>query len=189
MSTDRWTCGSTGWGRRRIGPADQRLRHERPQTPPWLVGAPGIRGGPSPDSRHAPVLEGATSAPLTCSKGPAGSPAGLRHQTLNHQHAAGLPRPPAETISDTVAALDPAFMSHGRPDYVPRVRPSDHEARTALWARCIVRTGAEATLPSWRRRARSRPAGKAVPARAAFPRSLRPAPTNRGILARKKGEP
>lgn len=46
--------------------------------------------------------------------------------------------------TNTVAALDPAFLRHGRFDYVPPVGPPDHEARTALWASYLARTGAEA---------------------------------------------
>ncbi|WP_392671566.1 ATP-binding protein [Streptomyces sp. LN785] len=46
--------------------------------------------------------------------------------------------------TNTVAALDPAFLRHGRFDYVLPVGPPDHEARKALWASYIARTGAEA---------------------------------------------
>lgn len=46
--------------------------------------------------------------------------------------------------TNTVAALDPAFLRHGRFDYVLPVGPPDHEARTALWASYLARTGAEA---------------------------------------------
>ncbi|MFJ5225010.1 ATP-binding protein [Streptomyces sp. NPDC088400] len=46
--------------------------------------------------------------------------------------------------TNTVAALDPAFLRHGRFDYVLPVGPPDHEARDALWAGYIAKTGAEA---------------------------------------------
>ena len=45
--------------------------------------------------------------------------------------------------TNTVAALDPAFLRHGRFDYVLPVGPPDHEARAALWASYVARTGAE----------------------------------------------
>ncbi|MFB7224073.1 ATP-binding protein [Streptomyces sp. NPDC002596] len=46
--------------------------------------------------------------------------------------------------TNTVAALDPAFLRHGRFDYVLPVGPPDHEARKALWTSYIAKTGADA---------------------------------------------
>ncbi|MFF1420010.1 ATP-binding protein [Streptomyces sp. NPDC058280] len=46
--------------------------------------------------------------------------------------------------TNTVAALDPAFLRHGRFDYVLPVGPPDHEARKALWASYIAKAQAEA---------------------------------------------
>ncbi|MFD6801800.1 AAA family ATPase [Streptomyces cyaneofuscatus] len=51
---------------------------------------------------------------------------------------------PLICATNTVAALDPAFLRHGRFDYVLPVGPPDHEARNALWASYLTRTGAEA---------------------------------------------
>lgn len=45
--------------------------------------------------------------------------------------------------TNTVAALDPAFLRHGRFDYVLPVGPPDHEARAALWTGYVARTGAD----------------------------------------------
>ncbi|MFI9329462.1 ATP-binding protein [Kitasatospora sp. NPDC052868] len=46
--------------------------------------------------------------------------------------------------TNSVAALDPAFLRHGRFDYVLPVGPPDHEARNALWARYTAKTGTAA---------------------------------------------
>ncbi|MEU6735598.1 ATP-binding protein [Streptomyces physcomitrii] len=46
--------------------------------------------------------------------------------------------------TNTVAALDPAFLRHGRFDYVLPVGPPDRHARKALWAGYLARTGTEA---------------------------------------------
>ncbi|MEU3186093.1 GNAT family N-acetyltransferase [Streptomyces sp. NPDC006923] len=46
--------------------------------------------------------------------------------------------------TNSVAALDPAFLRHGRFDYVLPVGPPDHEARNALWTSYIAKAGAEA---------------------------------------------
>ncbi|WP_329491894.1 GNAT family N-acetyltransferase [Kitasatospora sp. NBC_01246] len=46
--------------------------------------------------------------------------------------------------TNSVAALDPAFLRHGRFDYVLPVGPPDHEARNALWAGYTARTGTAA---------------------------------------------
>jgi SpoVK/Ycf46/Vps4 family AAA+-type ATPase len=49
--------------------------------------------------------------------------------------------------TNNVAALDPAFLRHGRFDYVLPVGPPDHEARCALWTSYLARAGAEADIP------------------------------------------
>lgn len=46
--------------------------------------------------------------------------------------------------TNSVASLDPAFLRHGRFDYVLPVGPPDHEARTALWVGYTARTGTAA---------------------------------------------
>ncbi|WP_035844466.1 ATP-binding protein [Kitasatospora azatica] len=46
--------------------------------------------------------------------------------------------------TNDVAALDPAFLRHGRFDYVLPVGPPDHEARRALWSSYLARAGAQA---------------------------------------------
>lgn len=46
--------------------------------------------------------------------------------------------------TNTVAALDPAFLRHGRFDYVLPVGPPDHEARRALWGSYLAKAGADA---------------------------------------------
>ncbi|MFI6448211.1 ATP-binding protein [Kitasatospora sp. NPDC050543] len=45
--------------------------------------------------------------------------------------------------TNNVAALDPAFLRHGRFDYVLPIGPPDHEARCALWSSYLARAGAE----------------------------------------------
>ncbi|WP_046494951.1 ATP-binding protein [Streptomyces odonnellii] len=44
--------------------------------------------------------------------------------------------------TNTVAALDPAFLRHGRFDYVLPLGPPDQEARKALWSSYIAKAGA-----------------------------------------------
>ena len=39
--------------------------------------------------------------------------------------------------------LDPAFLRHGRFDYVLPIGPPDHTARTALWESYLGRAGAK----------------------------------------------
>ncbi|MFG2828276.1 ATP-binding protein [Streptomyces sp. NPDC048434] len=46
--------------------------------------------------------------------------------------------------TNNVATLDPAFLRHGRFDYVLPVGPPDSEARGALWDSYLARAGAEA---------------------------------------------
>ncbi|MFF0411575.1 ATP-binding protein [Kitasatospora sp. NPDC004745] len=46
--------------------------------------------------------------------------------------------------TNSVAALDPAFLRHGRFDYVLPVGPPDSAARNALWAGYTARTGTAA---------------------------------------------
>ncbi|MGP8303977.1 ATP-binding protein [Streptomyces inhibens] len=46
--------------------------------------------------------------------------------------------------TNNVATLDPAFLRHGRFDYVLPVGPPDTEARGALWKSYLARAGAEA---------------------------------------------
>ncbi|MEV4613749.1 ATP-binding protein [Kitasatospora sp. NPDC049258] len=48
--------------------------------------------------------------------------------------------------TNNVAALDPAFLRHGRFDYVLPIGPPDHEARCALWTSYLARAGAEADI-------------------------------------------
>ncbi|MGW7196502.1 ATP-binding protein [Streptomyces chryseus] len=48
--------------------------------------------------------------------------------------------------TNNVAALDPAFLRHGRFDYVLPVGPPDRKARCALWSSYIARAGAEADI-------------------------------------------
>ncbi|MFI6846214.1 bifunctional GNAT family N-acetyltransferase/ATP-binding protein [Kitasatospora sp. NBC_00085] len=48
--------------------------------------------------------------------------------------------------TNSVAALDPAFLRHGRFDYVLPVGPPDNEARRALWSSYLARAGAEADI-------------------------------------------
>ncbi|MCF6523322.1 ATP-binding protein [Streptomyces sp. JJ36] len=45
--------------------------------------------------------------------------------------------------TNDVTTLDPAFLRHGRFDYVLPVGPPDHEARVALWESYLARAGAE----------------------------------------------
>ncbi|MFJ1705290.1 ATP-binding protein [Kitasatospora sp. NPDC088346] len=49
--------------------------------------------------------------------------------------------------TNNVAALDPAFLRHGRFDYVLPIGPPDHEARCALWTSYLARAEAEADIP------------------------------------------
>ncbi|WP_327327923.1 GNAT family N-acetyltransferase [Streptomyces sp. NBC_01210] len=49
--------------------------------------------------------------------------------------------------TNNVAALDQAFLRHGRFDYVLPVGPPDQEARCALWTSYLARAGAEADIP------------------------------------------
>ncbi len=44
--------------------------------------------------------------------------------------------------TNNVATLDPAFLRHGRFDYVLPVGPPDHQARRALWSSYLARAGA-----------------------------------------------
>ncbi|MBQ0827572.1 ATP-binding protein [Streptomyces tagetis] len=46
--------------------------------------------------------------------------------------------------TNDVTTLDPAFLRHGRFDYVLPIGPPDHTARTALWESYLTRSGAEA---------------------------------------------
>ncbi|WP_340559843.1 ATP-binding protein [Streptomyces sp. GSL17-111] len=46
--------------------------------------------------------------------------------------------------TNDVTALDPAFLRHGRFDYVLPLGPPDEEARTALWESYLAPAGAEA---------------------------------------------
>ncbi|WP_042388116.1 ATP-binding protein [Streptacidiphilus melanogenes] len=46
--------------------------------------------------------------------------------------------------TNAVSALDPAFLRHGRFDYVLPVGPPDREARIALWTGYIAKTGTDA---------------------------------------------
>ncbi|MEV4944325.1 bifunctional GNAT family N-acetyltransferase/ATP-binding protein [Streptomyces sp. NPDC053755] len=46
--------------------------------------------------------------------------------------------------TNNVTTLDPAFLRHGRFDYVLPIGPPDHRARTALWESYLDRAGAEA---------------------------------------------
>ncbi|WJY53634.1 bifunctional GNAT family N-acetyltransferase/ATP-binding protein [Streptomyces chengbuensis] len=46
--------------------------------------------------------------------------------------------------TNNVTTLDPAFLRHGRFDYVLPIGPPDHTARTALWESYLARAGAEA---------------------------------------------
>ncbi len=48
--------------------------------------------------------------------------------------------------TNNVAALDPAFLRHGRFDYVLPVGPPDHEARRALWSSYLARAGAQSAI-------------------------------------------
>ncbi|WP_371501499.1 GNAT family N-acetyltransferase [Kitasatospora sp. NBC_00374] len=48
--------------------------------------------------------------------------------------------------TNNVAALDPAFLRHGRFDYVLPIGPPDHEARCALWTSYLARAEAEADI-------------------------------------------
>ncbi|MDH6114411.1 transitional endoplasmic reticulum ATPase [Kitasatospora sp. MAP12-15] len=48
--------------------------------------------------------------------------------------------------TNNVAALDPAFLRHGRFDYVLPVGPPDHEARCALWSSYLARADAHADI-------------------------------------------
>lgn len=48
--------------------------------------------------------------------------------------------------TNAVAALDPAFLRHGRFDYVLPVGPPDHEARKALWAGYTAKAGGETDM-------------------------------------------
>ncbi|MGR8010809.1 ATP-binding protein [Streptomyces hypolithicus] len=50
--------------------------------------------------------------------------------------------------TNNVAALDPAFLRHGRFDYVLPVGPPDEHARCALWSSYLARSGAEADVPA-----------------------------------------
>ena len=43
-----------------------------------------------------------------------------------------------------MTTLDPAFLRHGRFDYVLPIGPPDHTARAALWGSYLARAGAEA---------------------------------------------
>ncbi|MFD4228286.1 ATP-binding protein [Streptomyces sp. NPDC058545] len=46
--------------------------------------------------------------------------------------------------TNNVTTLDPAFLRHGRFDYVLPIGPPDHKARAALWESYLARAGAEA---------------------------------------------
>ncbi|MFE7775384.1 ATP-binding protein [Streptomyces sp. NPDC057445] len=46
--------------------------------------------------------------------------------------------------TNNVTTLDPAFLRHGRFDYVLPIGPPDHSARVALWESYLERAGAEA---------------------------------------------
>ncbi|MFG2119893.1 ATP-binding protein [Streptomyces sp. NPDC048710] len=46
--------------------------------------------------------------------------------------------------TNNVTTLDPAFLRHGRFDYVLPLGPPDHTARIALWKSYLARAGAEA---------------------------------------------
>ncbi|MGE7436559.1 AAA family ATPase [Kitasatospora sp. NPDC001175] len=46
--------------------------------------------------------------------------------------------------TNSVVALDPAFLRHGRFDYVLPVGPPDRSARNALWAGYTAKTGTAA---------------------------------------------
>ncbi|MDX2732558.1 MULTISPECIES: ATP-binding protein [unclassified Streptomyces] len=46
--------------------------------------------------------------------------------------------------TNNVTTLDPAFLRHGRFDYVLPIGPPDHTARAALWGSYLARAGAEA---------------------------------------------
>ena len=46
--------------------------------------------------------------------------------------------------TNNVTTLDPAFLRHGRFDYVLPIGPPDHTARAALWESYLARAGAEA---------------------------------------------
>lgn len=46
--------------------------------------------------------------------------------------------------TNNVTALDPAFLRHGRFDYVLPIGPPDHDARVALWQSFLDRAGAKA---------------------------------------------
>ncbi|MBT2481400.1 ATP-binding protein [Streptomyces sp. ISL-94] len=48
--------------------------------------------------------------------------------------------------TNNVTSLDPAFLRHGRFDYVMPIGPPDLEARTALWESYLARAGAEADI-------------------------------------------
>ncbi|WP_375373346.1 AAA family ATPase [Streptomyces sp. KAI-26] len=98
--------------------------------------------------------------------------------------------------TNTVAALGPAFLRHGRFDYVLPVGPPDHEARTALWASYLARTGAEADtalLADASFHARRHPAGRPDrrPGRLrAHPRHRHPrTPHHRGLPAHHQPHP
>ncbi|MEQ4606039.1 ATP-binding protein [Streptomyces cavourensis] len=98
--------------------------------------------------------------------------------------------------TNTVAALGPAFLRHGRFDYVLPVGPPDHEARTALWASYLARTGAEADtalLADASVHARRHPAGRPDrrPGRLrAHPRHRHPrTPHHRGLPAHHQAHP
>ncbi|WP_405999884.1 ATP-binding protein [Streptomyces sp. NBC_00829] len=48
--------------------------------------------------------------------------------------------------TNNVTTLDPAFLRHGRFDYVVPIGPPDDTARAALWRSFLARTGAEADV-------------------------------------------
>ncbi|MFJ3933407.1 MULTISPECIES: ATP-binding protein [unclassified Streptomyces] len=48
--------------------------------------------------------------------------------------------------TNSVTALDPAFLRHGRFDYVLPIGPPDESARSALWGSYLARAGTEADV-------------------------------------------
>ncbi|MET9761316.1 ATP-binding protein [Streptomyces sp. NPDC006372] len=51
---------------------------------------------------------------------------------------------PLVCATNNLTTLDPAFLRHGRFDYVLPIGPPDHTARTALWESYLARAGARA---------------------------------------------
>ncbi len=118
-----------------------------PPGSPWRTGSPT---GSAAASRRSPssTTSWSSSTRWRRSRGPATSPPPSPWASSTN---CSSPSCGSATATGGFSSAPPTpsprwtpFLRHGRFDYVLPVGPPDHEARTALWASYLARTGAEA---------------------------------------------